>query len=409
MRILMLMQWFNPEPFFKGLGFARDLARRGHVVKVLTGFPNYPGGKLYNGYKIRFLQRETMEGIPILRVPLYPSHDHSALRRIANYLSFSFSAASIGTLFSEPVDVIYVYHPPATIGLPALVLSLFRRIPVVYDIQDLWPDTLKATGMVQNGAAFWIIDQWCRFIYKHASKIVVLSPGFKRALVDRGVPKDKVEVIYNWCEEGQFQSGLRNEALAREIGMAGRFNIVFAGTMGKAQALDTILDVAGLFSDRCPAIQFVFVGGGIEVGRLKKRVEDEQIRNVIFCPQRPISEIGEILNLADVLLVHLKDDPLFRITIPSKTQAYLAAGRPILMGVRGDSADLVTKANAGLCCIPEDRKSIAQTIERLFVMPRAELEAMGVNGKRYYREELSLAKGVRRFEEVFRSVSGSLR
>lgn len=401
----MLTQWFNPEPTFKGLSFAKELIRLGHEVEVLTGFPNYPGGKVYDGYRIRPMQHETLEGVSVLRVPLYPSHDTSSIGRIANYGSFAFSAATIGSLLTKPADVMYVYHPPATVGLPASIIHLLRRIPFVYDIQDLWPDTLAATGMLNNKLVLSMVDKWCGFVYNQASRIVVLSPGFKEALCARGVPSDKVEVIYNWCDENQIQTAGRDEDLARKLGLAGRFNIVFAGTMGKAQALDAVLDAAGLLKDRYPVIQFVLVGGGVEVERLQQKAKKMQLANVLFLPRRPVSEIGQILNLADVLLVHLKDDPLFKITIPSKMQAYMAAGRPILVGVRGDAADLVECAKAGISCAPENPISIAESVEQLFAMLRTQLEAMGNNGREYYERELSLRVGVRRFEEIFKSVA----
>jgi len=405
MRILMLSQWFDPEPFYKGMPFAKELVKLGHEVEVLTGFPNYPEGKVYDGYRIKFFQRETMDSIPVIRVPLYPSHDTSATKRIANYVSFSVSAALFGLALVRRPDVIYVYHPPITISFPAIILSFFYRIPFIYDIQDLWPDTLAATGMVDSAPALWMVDKWCRLIYSQADKIVVLSPGFKEILIKRGVPAHKIEVIYNWCEDNKIQTTGRNEELAREVGMANRFNVVFAGTMGRAQALDRVLDAAVLLREKYPRVQFVFVGGGIYVKRLKAKANELRLRNALFLSRRPVSEIGAILNLADVLLVHLKDDPLFRITIPSKTQAYMAVGRPILMGVIGDSAELVKKAEAGITCTPGDPHSITGAVEKLFKMPREELEQMGSNGKRFYEQELSLHIGAQRFEKIFRCVA----
>jgi len=407
MRILFLTQWFDPEPMFKGLAFAKALRERGHEVQILTGFPNYPGGKVFPGYRIRPFLREVMEGIPVVRVPLYPSHDTSAIRRIANYATFALSAATIGAAAVKPADVMYVYHPPATVALPAIMIHGVRRIPFVYDIQDLWPDTLSATGMVNNGFLTGLVDRWCRMVYRAASKIVVLSPGFKDALVQRSVPEEKIEVIYNWCDEGQIPKTSKNESLAKELGFSGRFNVLFAGTMGKAQALEAVLDAAGRIGGRIPEIQFIFVGGGIEVDRLQKIARERRLKNVLFLPRRPVSEIGEILNLADVLLVHLKDDPLFRITIPSKIQAYLAVGRPILAGVRGDAAGLVRMAGAGVVCQPENPESISEAVEELYRMPRARLNEMGDSGHRYYRKELSLSAGVSRFEEVFQAASAN--
>lgn len=400
----MLCQFFTPEPDFKGLPFAKELVRLGHEVEVLTGFPNYPGGKLYEGYKVSLLKREIIDGISVLRVPLYPSHDSSALKRIANYLSFAFSAAFIGTLLVKPADVMYVYHPPATVGFAASIISMVRRIPFVYDIQDLWPDTLAATGMLNNPSMLKLVDSICRYIYRQASKIVVLSPGFKEILISRGVPATKIEVIYNWCYEANTQQKEIATELDERLGLAGKFNIVFAGTMGKAQALDAVLDAAKLVCENQSRVQFVFVGGGIDVERLKQRSIDRGLSNVLFLPRVPMQEIGSVLKRADVLLVHLRDDPLFKITMPSKTQAYMAAGRPILMAVRGDAASLIEKAKAGLTCIPEDSQSIAAAVEQFYNMPRQELDEMGECGKRFYGAELSLAVGANKFESIFKSI-----
>lgn len=405
MRIILLTQWFDPEPTFKGLVFARELANRGHTVQVLTGFPNYPGGIVYPGYKVRLFQRETIDGISVLRVPLYPSHDGSALKRIANYLSFAFSAALLGPLLLKQADVVYVYHPPATVALPAMILKLLRGMPFVYDIQDLWPDTLAASGMLKNRAMLKCVDLWCRLTYRIASHIVVLSPGFKHRLRERGVPGEKISVIYNWCNERQIAVMERSAAVKREPQMAGHFNIVFAGAMGKAQALDAVLEAAELLATRLPQVQFVFIGGGIDVDRLKQIKAEKKIDNVLFLSRRPVSEIGSVLSMADLLLVHLKVDPLFEITIPSKAQAYLAAGRPVLMAVRGDAAHLVEKAGAGIACIPEDAGNIASAVEKLAAMTHEERDEMGRRGARYYQQELSLAVGANHFEKLFNAVA----
>lgn len=405
MRILMLTQWFDPEPTFKGLAFAKELVRLGHEVEVLTGFPNYPGGKLYEGYKLRLLQRENINGISVLRVPLYLSHDGSALKRVANYASFTLSAAFMGALLVKPADVMYVYHPPATIGFAASFISMVRRIPFVFDIQDLWPDTLSATGMLNNHGILRLVDWGCKFIYRQAAKIVVLSPGFKEVLVARGVPAKKIEVIYNWCDEHNIQRESADSGLSEKLGLAGKFNIVFAGTMGKAQALDAVLDAANIIKYNQPKVQFVFVGGGIEVERLKQKTGEMGLPNVLYIPRMPMKEIGPILTIADVLLVHLRDDPLFLITVPSKTQAYMAAGRPILMAVRGDAASLVERGKAGLACIPEDSQGIAAAVEQFCSMSRQELDDMGERGRKFYETELSLAVGVNKFESLLKSIA----
>lgn len=400
----MLTQWFDPEPTFKGLLFAKELVRRGHQVEVLTGFPNYPGGNLYPGYKIKFYQKEEIDGVKIIRVPLYPSHDKSGIGRFFNYISFAFFSALIGLFLVKPADIMYVYHPPATIGIPAIFLRIFRRIPFVYDIQDIWPDTVAATGMLTNSIALKIIGYWCKIVYFFAKHIVVLSPGFKRILIDRGVPPQKIDVIYNWYDSNQILDNKYDENLAKSLGLYGRFNIVFAGNMGAAQALDAVLDAAKLLQDKLSEIQFVFVGDGIDKERLEHKANDMNLSNILFLSRRPYKEIGNILILADALLVHLKDDPLFHITIPSKIQAYLAFGKPIIMGVKGDAADLIKKSGAGLTCEPEKPESIALAVETLYKMPVEKQIELGNKGNQFYIENLSIESGTNKFETIFKSI-----
>ena len=404
MKILFLTQWFDPEPTFKGLAFAKALVERGHQVDVLTGFPNYPGGRLYPGYRVTLRKRESMDGIRITRVPLYPSHDGSSVRRVANYLSFALAAATIGVCSVRRPDVAYVYHPPATIAFPAIVLKAIRGVPFVLDIQDLWPDTLEATGMVTSGAVVRAVAWGCRLAYQSAAKIAVLSPGFKRALIDRRVPAEKIEVIYNWCHESAITHVQSEAPILREAGVEGRFNVVFAGTMGHAQALSSVLLAARLVAAQSPRVQFVFVGGGVEVAALKAQAIEMALPNVKFLPVRPAVEVGPLLAAADVLLVHLRDDPLFSVTIPSKTQAYMATGRPILMAVRGDAAKLVQEAGAGMCTTPQDPGALANAVCDLSAFSPARLSAIGERGRAYYLRELSRDAGTSRFEAIFRSV-----
>ncbi len=406
MKILLISQWFTPEPDFKGLPFARELLRRGHDVQVITGFPNYPGGHIYPEYRIRWRQREVMEGVPVLRVPLYPSHDQSKFGRAANYLSFFASASVLGGAMTRKPDVIYAYHPPLTAGLAAALIGGVKRVPVVLDIQDMWPDTIAATGMLSNPNTLRMIEKACRFAYRRASVITVLSPGFRDLLIERGVPAGKIRVVYNWTEENAHSPRPRNPQIAQSLGLSGKFVVMFAGTMGRAQALGAVLDAARIVGRTAEDVLFVFVGGGVETDRLKATAADSArpLSNVVFLPRQPMSTMGDVLACADVLLVHLKNDPLFRITIPSKTQAYMAVGKPILMGVEGNAADLVRKANAGLCCRPENPEELARSVVQLRIMSDAERAAMGANGRQFYEKELSFNRGVSAFEDMFSSL-----
>lgn len=402
MKILLLTQWFDPEPTFKGLAFAKELKRQGHEVQVLTGFPNYPGGKIYDGYKLRLYQREEIDGISILRVALYPNHDSSALKRIFNYISFAFMAMLFGIFTTKKADVIYAYHPPLTVGIAAILIKFFRRTPIVYDIQDMWPDTLKATGMLNNNKILNVIGSVCKLVYRFVDHIVVLCPGFKKMLIERAVPEHKISIIYNWCDEQGLTQAQPAKVEYQQL-MQNRFNIVFAGNMGKAQALDTILEVAKKVQN-IQDIQFVFVGGGTETERLKQRLTTENISNTVFIPRMPMAEVGGILKLSNLLLVHLKKDPLFEITVPSKTQAYMAMGKPVLMAVAGDAADLIQRAECGCVATSEDVESIQQAILRIYHLSASEQLQMGLNARNYYLQKLSLEIGVRQFVEIFEKV-----
>jgi len=397
-RVLLLTQWFDPEPTFKGLVFARELVKQGFEVEVLTGFPNYPGGKVYSGYRVKLLQREWIDGIQVTRVPLYPSHDKSAKGRILNYVSFAASSLFYGLFSAKRPDVIYAYHPPLTVGITAAFIRIFRRVPVVYDIQDMWPDTLRATGMFSNDKALKLVSRICDWVYKKMDYLVVLSPGFKRKLIERGVPEKKIEVIYNWCAEDALSSA--SVTLPAEFPGEEKFRILFAGNMGKAQALDAVLRAARILQPQQQLI-FIFLGAGLEVDRLKQVAADMQLHNVLFLPAVPMGEVGAYLQAADVLLVHLKKDELFRITIPSKTQAYMAAGKPILMAVDGDAAVLVERSQCGFTADSENPEAIAEAVLHLMQCSIQERERMASNAKQYYRENLSLEAGSRRFAGIF--------
>lgn len=406
-RVLLLTQWFDPEPTFKGLVFARELVRQGFDVEVVTGFPNYPGGKVYSGYKIKLIQRECIDGVQITRLPLYPNHDQSAIKRVLNYASFAASALVYGLFMAKPGEVMYAYHPPLTVGIAASLIRWVRGIPLVYDIQDMWPDTLKATGMLNNPLALALVGRVCDWVYKRVDQIVVLSPGFKRLLLQRGVPENKVKVIYNWADESALMSPVG--AVPAAFPGADQFRVLFAGNMGKAQALDAVLDAAAILQARGSRTSLVMLGGGVEVSRLKNRALERKLGNVVFLPPVPMCEVGTVLAEADVLLVHLRKDPLFEITIPSKTQAYMAVGKPLLMAVNGDAADLVRQAKCGLTAESENPQALADAVDALAAMPSDELKTMGENASRFYLEALGLQVGADKFAALFESLSRKVR
>jgi colanic acid biosynthesis glycosyl transferase WcaI len=401
LKILLVTQWFDPEPTFKGLTFAKALQARGHFVKVLTGFPNYPGGKLYPGYRLSAFQHESLDGIDVTRVYLHPSHDKSKFGRVFNYLSFFVSSLIYLLFFAPRFDVIYAYHPPATTGLSVAVARIFRRTPTALDIQDMWPDTLSSTGVIRNPRVLRLIGAVCRFIYNHVDRIIVLSPGFQKLLVQRGVETHHISIIRNWADESLG----RQDELPSTLTDPASFKIMFSGNMGKAQGLGTILDAAELLLHSHPQIRIFLLGSGTETESLKLEKQSRNLGNVIFLPRVPMQKVGAYLAAADCLLVHLKSDPLFEITIPSKTQAYLVAGKPIIMAVAGDAADMLKAAGAGVTAKSGDASDIAVAIGKMALESKVILAEMGKAGREYYQRELCIATGVKKFEDVFLELS----
>jgi glycosyltransferase involved in cell wall biosynthesis len=409
MRILILTQFFDPEPAsIPGLPLATWLAKRGHDVQVVTGFPNYPGGKFYPEFPVRIWSREVVDGVRVNRVILFPSHDRSALRRMLNYGSFALSASALGTLLSSKPDVVYVYHPPATVGFPALLWKKLRGVPFVYHVQDLWPESVVESGMAGAGRLNSFIERaigwWCRRIYSSASSVVTLSPGMRRMLIERGVPSEKVTFIPNWVEESIYFPVPRDESVAEDLGMSGHFNVIYSGNVGHFQNLSTALYAADILRD-LPDFQLVIVGSGQAVDELKELATRLGLDSVLFVGRRPHKEMGGITAIADVLLVSLQDLPFFEVTIPSKTQVALACARPVLMAVKGDAADLILEAGAGVVCTPGDVQGMAEAIRKLHSMSSQELSAMGEQGRAYYKANLSIDSGASRLESLLKRAS----
>ena len=409
MKILFITQWFEPEPgALRGLPLAKELVARGHEVQVLTGFPNYPGGKIYPGYKLSLWQREEVEGIPVLRVPLYPSHDASSVRRVLNYTSFACCASLIGLPLVDRPDVIYVYHPPPTTALPALILKAISGAPIVYHIADMWPESVTESGMVKSSRTKRLVEaaihRWCNFVYRRAEAITVISPGFKQLLVERGVSEEKINVIYNWTDEETFQPAIKDDALAREMDVDRRFTLMYAGNFGPCQGLDTVVRAAARVRD-CSNLQVVMVGGGQKEEELKRLANELGADNVRFLGRRDYREMPKLYALADGLIVHLQALPIFASTIPSKTQVSLSCGRPIVMAVEGDAASIVDESGSGLVCPPEDPEAMAKCFLELEAKSLAERSEMGEKGRAYYCNNFSLQQGANSMDALLRKVA----
>ena len=402
MRILYVTQWFDPEPILKGLAFAKALAARGHQVEVVTGFPNYPAGKLYPGYKLSLHRRDVMDGVIVHRVPIYPSHDNSSLRRILNYLSFTISAGIFSAFHARRFDAIYAY-PQVTVGLAAVTAGWLCRRPVVLDIQDMWPDTVLKSGMRGTSWMKPALDFLCRLVYRRSAHIVAQSVGMTKQLAERGVPPEKLAVVYNWADEEAAAPSGRCDLASYHF--EGRFNFVFGGNLGRMQGLDTLVRAAHLASQKIPRLQLTIVGNGIEADGLRALVAELRTESVRIAPAVPRQMIGDIFAAADVLVLHLLNEPLFEITIPSKTQFYMAMGKAILIGVNGEAADVVTSAGAGIAVEPENVEAMAQAMVQMATASPETLAEMGRHGRVAYWQKFSFATAIAATEAALQAAT----
>lgn len=405
MRILFITQLFQPEPnLLTGLGFARELQKFGHEVGVLTGFPNYPSGKLYPGYRTKLWQRERLDGVEVLRVPVYPSHDRSALRRICCYLSLALSMTVLGPFLLRKADVAIVFQGPMTLCIPAILLKWLWGMPFVLNLQDLWPESVTGSGMLRGHWVHRVLSWGSSYVCRQAKHIVVLSEGYKDLLLKRGATAQRVSVVYNWCDPAQEQL-VCAVAAPDTFTLRGTFNVVYAGNLGELQALDCVVYGAKLLQDTLPSVRVVFVGQGTQAAHLKELTARLALGNVTFVSYLPLDRLPEVLQFANVLLVHLKNDPLSRVGIPQKTQAYLASGIPVLCAVEGEASRLIERSGGGITCGAESPEAFARAVKFLASLPEEELKEMGRKGREFYLRHLSFAVGVRRWAGIVESTA----
>lgn len=262
MRVLIFSQYYYPEGVPKPHELAEELAANGHTVSVLTGYPHYPGGKLAEGYKLGLFKRETIRNIPVLRLFELPYHSTNALLRMANYLSFMISAP-FGAFFTPKCDVIYVWHPPLTIGVAAWLLAKLKGVPFVYDVQDIWPDFVVLSGMTREGSLQVRVMRWLeKFVYKRAHHLIVQTEAGRENFIGKGVSPEKISILPHWIDEKMFADGSANErqALREQYGWQDKFVLLFAGNLGIVQGLDSVIEAAKHIPN--PNARIVFVGDG---------------------------------------------------------------------------------------------------------------------------------------------------
>ena len=406
MRILILSQYYDPEPVPKPAELAEALTERGHEVAVVTGFPNYPAGKLYDGFRLGTIKRGEINGIPVTRTFEYPYHGKRVLGRLLNYFSFMISAP-LGSLFAPSCDAIYVWHPPLTIGIAAWLTARIRRVPFVYDVQDIWPESAVLSGLLKEGWLVKVLSRLERFVYRRADYLLVVTEGSRKNLVGKGVAPSKIAVMPHWVDESLFMRNSKEAqaALREQYGWKDRFVILFAGNIGLVQGLEAVVRAASHLRNE-KEILLALVGDGTDRQRLQELTRQLELENKIqFIERQPMEKMPDFMAASDALLVHLKHSELSNYVIPTKTIAYLAAGKPILMAMNGAAADLIKDAEAGMVIPPEDPAALAAAIQALWNMPAAERAAMGQRGHEYLLKNLSKQKVIGQYEEILEFVA----
>lgn len=402
MKVLIVSHYFWPESF-RINDVAAALVEQGCDVTVLTGQPNYPDGDVFTGYQALDFGRETHPcGFTIFRVPSYPRGRGRARDLILNYLAFVVNASLLGPwlLRGRRHDVVFVYATsPVVQGIAGKVLAVFQRASMVTWVQDLWPETLQVTGFVKNRVVLALVSTIVSWIYRHSDLVLVQSTAFISSIT--AMAGGRPVAYYPNPGEAAFNA-VGTEGLPA-LTLKSGFNIVFAGNLGTVQALDTVIDAAQRLRDR-PEVRFVLIGSGGRLDWLRQQVKTLALTNVDLPGRFPVEAMPGILRQASALLVSLVRSPIMSQTVPSKVQAYLAAGRPIIASLDGEGARIVTDAGAGLCCPAEDGNALSRAVLTLLALDRNDLDEMGESGRRYYQSHFEPTLLTRQLLDHFQSL-----
>lgn len=389
MHILFLTDNFPPEtnaPASRSFEHARRWVAAGHRVTVVTGAPNFPSGRIHAGYRNALWSRESMDGIEVVRVWTYITANEGFLKRTLDYVSFMV-AAILASPFLPRADVIVGTSPQFFTPCAALVVSWLRRRPFVFELRDLWPDSIVAVGAMRETAAIRALRRLEYFLYRRATRIVSVTRSFKRVLVGNGIAEGKIAVVPNGVDLEAYQPGPKPVELERRLGVEGKFIAAYVGTVGMAHGIGTLLDAARALRQRSD-IAFVVVGTGAQQAELAATAEREGLSNVIFVGAVSKAEVRDYWRLCDAAVVLLRDTPLFRHVIPSKMFEAMGMERAIILGVKGESEEILLASGAGLTIPPEDATALAAAVVRL-ADDRAGCSALGKNGRVFAAESFN--------------------
>jgi colanic acid biosynthesis glycosyl transferase WcaI len=389
MKILYVSQYFPPEmgaPAGRASELSRLWVEDGHEVTVLTGFPNHPTGIVppeYRGKLRRLVTRESIDGVNVVRTWLLPFPNRKAYERMLNYSSFCISSAITGAFLSHP-DVVIATSPQLLVGLSGWCVARCKGVPFVFEVRDLWPESLAAVGMGSNNSVLHrSLARIAGFLYRNCNRLVVVTPAFKKYLIEHWrVPKEKILVVENGVDAEIFRRLPPDPTLRCELGAEGKFVVSYIGTIGNAHGLETLVEAASLLRERAPDVLFVLVGEGAEKQHIVSLVRTRGLTNVRFVDQQPRETIPAYISASDACLVLLKRTELFKTVLPTKMLEFMSCARPVILGVDGHARRVMEQANAGIFIQPEDHAALAEAVLRLAADP-ALREALGRNGRQY--------------------------
>ncbi len=385
MRILIVSQYFWPESF-RINDLALGLQERGLEVLILTGQPNYPNGNFYKGYSFLSPKIERWNGIKIFRVPLVPRGKGGGIRLAMNYLSFAFFASVESLFLKEKIDKIFVFEPsPITVGIPAVLIKKLTKAPIYFWVQDLWPESVSAAGQISNSLVLNLLNSLTKWVYKYSDKILIQSKGFRNYIEKQGVRKNKIFYFPN-STEALYKTVQKRQKYLNLMPNSG-FTVMFAGNIGEAQDFNNVIKAAKLINGKVDNINFVVLGDG----RKKEFVELEINRLGLaekfhLIGAFPTAEMPYFFACADALLVTLKKDEIFSMTIPSKLQSYLACSKPIIAALDGEGAKVVSEADCGFVSEPGNSEELAANIMRLAKLSIEKRMSMGRNARMYFED-----------------------
>lgn len=404
MRVLVVSQYFWPENF-RINDLVTGLVERSHEVTVLTGLPNYPSGKLFEGFDLTGPYRSQFGGAELVRVPLIPRGNGRALRLVLNYLSFALMASLLGSWRCRgPYDAIFVFEPsPITVGVPARVISKVKGAPILFWVQDLWPESLSATGTIRSPRILGAVAGLVRWIYRGCAKVLVQSEAFVQPILELGVGLEKIRYFPN-SAEALYQVNPTGQEWTGPSLPTG-FRVMFAGNIGAAQSIETMLAAAEILQPY-DDIHWIIVGDGRLALRLKEEVTRRELGDRIhLVGQFPMADMPAWFAQADLMLASLRRDPTFALTIPSKIQSYLACAKPVVAALDGEGARVVAAAGAGFAVPAEDAAGLAEAVLKIYKMNPVERKILGDSGREYYEKHFDREKLIDKLEEWLSEVT----